>query len=55
MRLCFISCRLGMYQWSERVARDVVRYNWRLRGQTIRKTVHMIVTPNVVVSKRNLV
>ena len=38
-----------MYQWSTRVARDVVRYDWRLRNQNIRKTVHMIVTPNVVV------
>lgn len=42
-----INKQLGMYQWSTRVARDVVRYDWRLRDQTIRKTVHMIVTPNV--------
>ena len=39
-----------MYQWSDRVARDIVRYDWQLKGQVIPKTVHMIVTPNVVVS-----
>lgn len=40
--------QLGMYQWSNRVVKEFTRYNWRLKGQSIKKNVHMIVTDNVV-------
>ncbi|WAR04739.1 LMLN-like protein, partial [Mya arenaria] len=39
---------LLMYKWSDRVVSQVTRPSWRLKGQTIRKTVNMIITPNVV-------
>ncbi|KAH3704021.1 hypothetical protein DPMN_079076, partial [Dreissena polymorpha] len=44
---------LSMYTWSDRVVAQVTRPAWRLKGQTIAKTVNMIVTQNVVREVRN--
>ena len=33
------------YKWSNRVVQKFIRPNWRLKGQTIRRRVDMIVTP----------
>uniref|UniRef100_T1JG38 Leishmanolysin-like peptidase n=1 Tax=Strigamia maritima TaxID=126957 RepID=T1JG38_STRMM len=38
---------LKNWQWSDKVIRTVTRKNWRVRGGTVQKTVHMIVTPRV--------
>lgn len=43
----YINKAVQAHQWSERVIRKMER-KWKVRGTTIKKTVHMIVTPRVV-------
>ncbi|KAK2179003.1 hypothetical protein NP493_519g04015 [Ridgeia piscesae] len=37
-----------LYQWSDKVVREVTRYNWRVRGANITRTFSLLVTPRVV-------
>jgi leishmanolysin-like peptidase len=49
-----ISRHLKAPQWSDNVIRQVERHDWKVRGGLIKRTVNMIVTPNVVVSLYSL-
>ncbi|KAL4229393.1 hypothetical protein ACF0H5_012432 [Mactra antiquata] len=51
--LVFDSKISGMYLWSDRVVKQYKRYAWKLKGQTIVKTINMMITPNVVREVRN--
>ncbi|XP_033624458.1 leishmanolysin-like peptidase [Asterias rubens] len=38
---------LGLYQWSDRVIKELKRTDWDVRGGQITHTIHTMVTPNV--------
>ncbi|CAD5112099.1 DgyrCDS1340 [Dimorphilus gyrociliatus] len=40
--------QLSVHQWSNKVIRQATYNNWRVRKGVIQKTVHLVVTPNVV-------
>ena len=48
-----ISRQLKTPQWSENIIQKIERTDWKVRGGSVRRTVHMIVTPNVVKEVRN--
>lgn len=37
------------HHWSEKIIKKISRQNWKVRGGLIKKDVHMIVTPRVLV------
>lgn len=41
-----------MYTPSEKVLKQIVRKNWKIRGGTIDKTVLMLITPKVQVNQK---
>ncbi|XP_044740862.1 leishmanolysin-like peptidase isoform X2 [Chrysoperla carnea] len=44
---------LQMHQWSDKVIKTVERKAWLVRGGSMKRTVHMVVTPRVVKEVRN--
>ncbi|XP_064643669.1 leishmanolysin-like peptidase [Lineus longissimus] len=44
---------LSLYQWGENIIKLVRRKDWLVRGGTVDKYVHMVVTPKVVEEVRN--
>ncbi|XP_054162566.1 leishmanolysin-like peptidase isoform X2 [Oppia nitens] len=43
-----ISRNLKAPQWSDNIIRQIDRLDWKVRNGSVRKTIHMIVTPKVV-------
>lgn len=40
----------GALYWGDSVIKRFIRHDWKVRGASVKKEVHMIVTPRVVVS-----